>query len=228
MDIKKIIQRTPFVRWIAIRAYLVASRLTSFSGSASYWESRYAKGGTSGDGSLGKLAEFKALTLNTFVREKQISFVIEFGCGDGEQLSLSGYESYLGFDVSSRAIDICKKKFSGDAAKTFAHISEYNGQVADLVLSLDVIYHLVEDSVFDRHMNDLFSASSKYVAIYSSNFSAGLGKFGAHIKHRCFSEWIKYNRPDWKLFKTVNNAYPYDEATMDGSFANFYFYQKIN
>ena len=37
----------------------------------------------------------------------------------------------------------------------------------DLSLSLDVIYHLVEDRVFDLHMKTLFY-SSKYVIIFST------------------------------------------------------------
>ena len=37
--------------------------------SKNYWEKRYLKGGDSGDGSYGKLAEFKAKIMNRFVKE---------------------------------------------------------------------------------------------------------------------------------------------------------------
>jgi hypothetical protein len=54
-----------------------------FQDSISYWEERYASGGTSGKGSYGELVEFKAKVLNEFVLKKQVKNIIEFGCGDG-------------------------------------------------------------------------------------------------------------------------------------------------
>lgn len=41
--------------------------------------------------------------------------------------------------------------------------------MADLSLSLDVIYHLVEDEVFETYINTLFKSARRYVIIYSSN-----------------------------------------------------------
>src|SRR5690606_4241845 len=78
--------------------------------SADYWEQRYARGGNSGAGSYGKLAEFKAEVLNAFVRERQIRSVIDFGCGDGAQLALAEYPSYVGLDVSPTALHICRTR----------------------------------------------------------------------------------------------------------------------
>jgi hypothetical protein len=63
------------------------ARRRAFPGSGSFWENRYRTGGTSGSGSYGRLAEFKAEILNEFVRERGVSSIIEFGCGDGAQLS---------------------------------------------------------------------------------------------------------------------------------------------
>src|SRR5437899_4317923 len=57
----------------------------------------------SGLGSYDKLAEFKAEVLNGFVKENTIKSVIEYGCGDGNQLKFAEYPSYLGFDVSVKA-----------------------------------------------------------------------------------------------------------------------------
>ena len=82
--------------------------------SADYWENRYKSGGNSGAGSYGQLCEFKADVINTFVAKNNIMTVMEFGCGDGNQLSYSNYPEYVGYDVSETAIDICKKKFVKD------------------------------------------------------------------------------------------------------------------
>ena len=40
--------------------------------SLNYWEKRYAEGGNSGDGSYGRLSEFKAQLLNRFLKENNI------------------------------------------------------------------------------------------------------------------------------------------------------------
>src|SRR5262249_12471902 len=81
----------------------LVSRLRNlkFQGSASFWEGVYQKGETSGPGSYGRLAVFKAEILNKFVREKAVNSVIEFGCGDGAQLELATYPKYVGVDVST-------------------------------------------------------------------------------------------------------------------------------
>lgn len=42
----------------------VALRRRLFPGTADYWENRYAKGGTSGAGSYGRQAEWKAEIVN--------------------------------------------------------------------------------------------------------------------------------------------------------------------
>ena len=126
--------------------------LSPFPGSAPYWERRYVSGGNSGIGSYGKLAEFKARVVNDFVRENNITSIIEYGCGDGNQLRSADYPRYLGFDVSPAAVSKCQQIFAQDPTKQFRLISQYAGETAELTLSLDVIYHLVEDDVFDSYM----------------------------------------------------------------------------
>src|SRR5262245_1129130 len=81
-----------------------------FDTSSQYWEERYARGGTSGAGSYGRLAQFKADVINGHVRAHNVARVVELGCGDGNQLSLAQYPSYLGLDVSSTAVQACKAK----------------------------------------------------------------------------------------------------------------------
>ena len=75
----------------------------AFRHSAQYWDDRYRLAGNSGAGSYGRLADFKANVLNEFVAREKIASVVEFGCGDGNQLSLSRYPRYTGFDVSEHA-----------------------------------------------------------------------------------------------------------------------------
>ncbi|MDR2602882.1 MAG: class I SAM-dependent methyltransferase [Spirochaetaceae bacterium] len=89
----------------------VFEKIKSFD-SADYWEGRYAQGGNSGAGSRDKLAAFKAGIINSFVAERSIKTVMEFGCGDGGQLLLADYPFYTGFDVSDTALEKCRKLFT--------------------------------------------------------------------------------------------------------------------
>jgi SAM-dependent methyltransferase len=197
-----------------------------FPGSAEYWKQRYAAGGNSGAGSQNALAKFKAEVLNHFVRENHIKTVIEYGCGDGFQLRLADYPSYIGFDISPHAIALCKNLFSGDQQKAFRLMHQYTGETAELTLSLDVIYHLVEDDVFDDYMDRLFGSSTRFVIIYSSNSDHYPGRSAAHMRHRMFSNWIEAKQPQWRLVQCIPNKYPYTGDQATGSVADFYIYER--
>ena len=148
MTIKELIRPLPGMRRISLLRQQMA-----YSDSTHFWEGNYAQGRTSGNGSYGALAEGKSRYLNALVREQAVRSVIEFGCGDGNQLSIAEYPSYIGLDVSRTAIGLCQRRFNGDLAKSFflydgACFTDQAGIfTADLALSLDVLYHLTEDAV---------------------------------------------------------------------------------
>jgi len=224
---KSLIKKLPVIRTIArVVYYTFVDPLKPFPGSEKYWELRYKSGGNSGTGSYHKFAEFKSDFLNSFVKCNQITTVIEYGCGDGNQLKLLKYPLYIGFDVSPDAIYKCRNLFSDDVNKTFKLMSEYANETAQLTLSLDVIYHLIEDDVFSVYMNRLFDSSRRFVIIYSSNTDKQENFQAAHIKHRKFSLWIERNRPEWKLIQCIPNKYQYTGNEQEGSFADFYVYEK--
>ena len=208
----------------AARSLGGADRTHVFKGSEAYWESRYQSGGNSGPGSYGELASFKADVLNAFISSEGVESVLEFGCGDGHQLSLACYPRYLGIDVSRFAIARCKKLFSEDSSKEFKTVEEYEGETADVVLSLDVIYHLIEDQVFDRYMANVFDSALKWVVIYSSNFEGADEQHAEHVRHRKFADWIAINRPEWFCVKMVKNPFPFAGDIKRSSHADFYFF----
>jgi len=219
--IKDLIKKMPVFGTLARRAYWAL-----LGGSAAYWEKRYSAGGDSGAGSFGPLAEFKAQVLNTFVADHRVQSVIEFGCGDGHQLGLAKYPRYLGFDVSSTAIAKCRERFGSDTTKSFRLLGDYRRDTADLTLSLDVIYHLVENETFDRYMRRLFEASRRYVIIYSSDSDATPHDEGTHVRHRKFTRWVHENQKGWTLAQHIPNRYPYRGDYRTGSFADFYIYEQ--
>lgn len=199
--------------------------MLNFKSSENYWLERYKKGGNSGFGSYGPLAQYKANILNEFVAANAIDTIIEYGCGDGNQLTLARYPHYIGFDISPDAIALCKRLFANDPSKAFYLMKEYAGQQAALTLSLDVIYHLVEDAVFENYMQVLFASSRGYVIIYSSNAEAG--SFSSpHVKHRKFTDWVEKCMPDWHLIRHIPNAYADSHKTKERSNADFFMYKK--
>ncbi|MFO7595959.1 MAG: glycosyltransferase [Desulfocurvibacter africanus] len=204
-------------------------RKPGFPGTAAYWQARYHAGRTSGAGSYGRLAAFKADTLNAFVAEHGIRSVVELGCGDGSQLALAEYPDYTGLDIAPAAVEQCRQRFADDPSKRFLAYDPQafrpdSGPRAELALSLDVIYHLVEDALFEAYMDHLFGMATRFVAIYSSDRDEP----GApHVRHWKFTTWIERNRPEWKLLTAVPNPYPYDPAEPDDtSHSAFYFFTR--
>lgn len=209
----------------AVRLLRRARARRSFPGSEAYWEQRYAEGGNSGAGSYDKLATFKAEFLNAFVAERGIRSVIEWGSGDGAQTELFAFPTYLGLDVSGTVVASSRERFADIAEVTFSLVDDYAGTVFDLALSLDVIYHLVEDETFDRYMRDLFASSSRYVVVYSSNHEAQ--STAPHVRHRMFTAWVAVHAPEWQLTETRLNPYPFEGDVSAGSFADFYVFERM-
>ena len=190
-----------------------------------YWEARYRQRGNSGAGSYGQLAQFKADFINKFMFDYNVKTVIEFGSGDGNQLSLLNVKDYLGFDVSETIVRHLKQKFNNDSSKRFMLMSEYAGQQAELTLSLDVLFHLVEYDVFTLYMQRLFSSSSKFVIIYASNFEAA--PTSPHMVYRKFTTWVDANLPGWGLVGHIKNKYPFDDKDPNNtSISDFFVYMK--
>lgn len=228
---KKAMYRSTVVHKMVIPAYHTLRRSAHFN-SKEYWERRYKKGGNSGAGSYGRLAEYKAKFLNTFAREHGVGSVIEFGSGDGNQLGLFKFRHYTGLDVSKTSIARCMSLYAGDKHKSFYlydpeyFLDNFRTFRADLTLSLDVIYHLVEDSVFEKYMHDLFAASDKYVIIYASNTDTNKRGQAQHVRHRKFTDWVTQHEPAWKLVERIENRYRLQTNEIDESFADFYVYKK--
>jgi cyclopropane fatty-acyl-phospholipid synthase-like methyltransferase len=210
---------------IARKPSAVRLRQRFFKGSASYWEDRYAKGGTSGAGSYGRAAEWKAEIVNGWVAQLGVTSVIDLGCGDGNQLSLADYPRYLGLDRSSTAVRTCIERFRGDQTKSFLRydpegLADPAGWFrADLALSLEVIFHLVEDSVFEDYMTRLFASANRYVVICSNDTADD--EQAPHERHRDFTKWIERAEPDWRLESRVEK--PADVDLM----SSFFLYKKV-
>jgi SAM-dependent methyltransferase len=191
--------------------------------SGAYWEARYRAGGTSGAGSYGRLAAFKVAFINAFVADNAVQSVLDLGSGDGNLLSLLRLPNYIGVDVSPTTLRRCAAQFAGESRRFMLPECAREQPPSDLTMSIDVIFHLVEDTVFEQHMMDLFNHATRFVLVYASNHDSAWPD--RHVRHRRFSEDVASRWQDWRLLAHVPNRFPYDPGQPDEtSFADFFVY----
>lgn len=101
-----------------------------------------------------------------------------------------------------------------------------NPEKAVLTISLDVIYHLIEDKVFEEYVRTLLNSSEKYCIIYACNDE--VASKASHVRGRNFVDYIKRNFKDWELFAIRYNDFPYSELRdgSNSSISDFYFYRR--
>lgn len=205
--------------------------LWRFPGSATYWQRRYVGGRTSGAGSYGENAAAKAREVNRIIEERDVASVVEFGCGDGNQLAHLEVDRYIGLDVAAAAIEHCADRFSGDDTKSFfwfspEHFVDRAGVIrADAALSQEVIFHLVEDEVFERYMRQLFGAAERLVMIWSSDRDLALAP---QERHRNFTPWVTSELPEWELVEHVPSPRPWSNENPEGLMSDFFCYRRRN
>ena len=190
--------------------------------SLSYWEERYKAGGTSGTGSYGELAAFKAEVVNDFIRSHSLRSVIEFGCGDGNQLAMIDYPEYLGLDISTTAVSMCREKFKGVAGRRFtvydpSTFDQAQPPPADLVVCLDVLYHVIEEADYVLILNHIFMSAKKYVILYTNEDD--IGDRDPHLFTRdTLSYLARY--PSFVVSEIIPQRYP------ELSFAEFFLLER--
>lgn len=224
---KAIIKRIPIIGNLARSLKKKLFPAEKFTTSEAYWISRYEQGGNSGAGSYNNLAEFKGEIINSFVAAHHLKNVMEFGCGDGNQLTYFHFPAYIGFDVSEVAVERCRTLFRNDPSKQFFHVREAANYQAGLTLSLDVIYHLIEDATYHSYMAQLFDSSTQFVVIYACDDDQP-HLYAPHVKPRKFSDWITEYRSDFQLIAHIPNRFPLETGKNSStSFSDFYIYQKV-
>jgi SAM-dependent methyltransferase len=192
--------------------------------SKKYWEERYKNGGTSGAGSRNRLAVFKVRTINEFIKKNGVKSVIDLGSGDGFIASGINVGVYTGFDVSESAVEHCNKLFESDMTKIFT--SKWVDIKAELVLSLDIIFHLVEDDIYLEYLERLFRSAEKFVIIYSSNcVSTGMSD---HYKDREFLYDVDEMFKEWELQAIIENPYKFKNDPEQESNSDFYIFRRAN
>lgn len=182
-----------------------------------YWEQTYRSGETSGRGSYGVLAEFKAEIVNELIQREGITSVIEFGCGDGNQLQYMNYGTYLGMDVAASSVRLCASKFACDTSKSFMLYTpglwiNRGFLQADLTICLDVLYHITDEQDFRNTLYDILHASGEWVVLYTR--LKGTGNPGIDtIQDRNLFHYL-YDYPEFKVQEIIPQRYP-DQSSAD-------------
>jgi len=185
-----------------------------------HWNNTYVTGGNSGVGSYRKdLYEYKLNFIKKLIVNQNIKSVFDFGCGDGHQLSEivvgKDVESYIGIDISPYIIEENKKKYKD---KIYYNLEEYEfdkKDTFDLVLCLDVLYHIMEENLFNQTIGNLFKLSKKYVLIYAVDKDL---LHSSTMHFRTFTNKIPNN---YKLIETEKLPDNVVQTT-------FYLYEKIS
>jgi hypothetical protein len=198
-----------------------------------YWETRYYNGGNSGRGSYGSFREFKLSVINQFIKENNIGSLVDIGCGDGSIAEGIVVPGYTGLDISASAVEKCRTRIknTGRLCKHFYTLDDIPEAVKDkkfhISMSIDVLYHLVDDKLFEEHMKILFGLASEWVIIYSPD-KEHLSGTVEHIKHRIFTKYISDNYPEWVLERVIKNTCRLLEDVPRDSFADFFIYRHNN
>ena len=166
-----------------------------------YWERRYRNGRDSGAGSRGHYGKEKADSVNRLIAESNVRTVVDWGCGDGMIAARIIAPRYIGLDVSPAALELCQQTADGPGREWHLYDGFTDpGVRGDLALSLEVIFHLVDDAMYRRYMELLFS-SAPLVCIVSSNRNE---RGEPHVLHRMFTHDVP---AEFKLLRHERNVW---------------------
>lgn len=172
-----------------------------------YWEHRYSSGGSSGAGSRGRLAKYKARFINRYA----IGSVFDLGCGDGFVASLLNAD-YIGTDPSSAAVEM--------ARKAGLNVVDFSADVeADTVLSIDVLQHLVDEDEYRSYMARLFASARKKVIIYAPCSEQQPPRCAPHVRFRDFRAEVP-----WPLAYHEANPYAFKGDPQHETYSEFFVY----
>lgn len=190
-----------------------------------YWENRYRTGGNSGAGSTGDLLSWKAGIVNEIIKEAGVKSGLELGAGDGKFANLLSLESYFGYEISPSAVSLANKNINKPnykvSTKTPFHFRKF-----DMTMSVDVIYHILHEREFNRHMTKLFYAAKRLVVIYSYPRQPS-EKMSEHITFNDFISWVQGQAPGWELLVHIPNKFIFDEENPNRtSRSEFFIYRR--
>ncbi len=157
--------------------------MMAFETETAFWNRRYALGLDSGEGSYGvqmlrKVDHLAALD--------GVDSIAEIGCGDfnfGKHLTdRLPTVRYAGADISDIIIAQNQKAFRRSTPRiTFSYGTECPLQQPDLLLCMDVLFHIQEDADYDHLLAQLKADWHRYLALTAYEYD-GLRAHHVHIR----------------------------------------------
>ncbi len=87
-----------------------------------------------------------------------------------------------------------------------------------------MIFHLLEDDVYERYMSDLFAIADRFVLIFSSDTDEPTR--WEEVRHHPFTGWVERRQPQWRLVERIAQRYPYVDGDPETSWSDFYLYER--
>lgn len=194
-----------------------------FKSSKDYWEKWHKKNLKLQDFEINSQLENKIKYLNSWIDQYNIDSIIDFGCGTSPYIENLKCKNYLGVDVSETAIKVCQNKFKNDPSKRFNLMNKRIEEKSIMTVSLDVVYYLVEDNVFNQYMLNLFNSSNRFVIIYSTNYNH-YNELIPYIKHRQITDWVKKHKKEFAMINHIKKA---DEGAFSEHSTELFLYEKM-
>lgn len=129
-----------------------------------YWEKHYATGGTSGEGSIGSIREWKWEQIRSIAGE--VDNVVDVGCGDLSFWNDTLPPTYTGIDISSTIVEKHRKRHP---AATFIVANAAIPQAVSgrIVLCMDMLFHIMDDEVFRGILMNLGRYAREWIFVYT-------------------------------------------------------------
>lgn len=183
---KPLITRCTFDRGVVPKSTKKTNRPASW-----YWIERYNRGGSSGAASYGRSAVARGQYISTLIRGYQCTHVIDFGCGDVDQVQQIKVPFYMGVDASSFIIRKCIQH----THRCFRIATTVPSDRTDAILLLDMIKCLTDDFSYHEVLRTTFLHPTATIVIIAAK-DHNLWE-SSHIRHRGFSLHIAETYTDW-------------------------------
>ena len=133
--------------------------------SKNYFEKRYKSGIGSGDGSIGKVRDFKHEILRKYLGYYNLHSFLDVGCGDLSFWHEKPPKHYIGVDFSKTIQTRNKLKF--DRKFITVDIAKSVLPRADVIICFDVLFHILNDKDYSQIIFNMCRAAKKFVFIYT-------------------------------------------------------------
>lgn len=209
----------------------------------SYWDGRYSAGGSSGPGSTG----YRRWKWSVMEQHARFDDVIDVGCGDLSFWAERTPAKYTGIDFSDFVVGQNRQKWP-HARFICAPAEQFQADLqgsAPVVMCLDVLFHVMDDSAYRKIIENLVAYSSEHVFVYTwtenpflswefrlryavrlqlvrllRSLSGSLADDGEYQRYRRFSDYVPmFKRAGFKLVALEQNPEP-------GSFGGLYVFRR--